>query len=71
MSLALYSKYILYLVLNDDNFAGDTIHQVININWEPVMRDIGPAAFQQIIKACVDEAKKLFAAVPLNQLLLP
>ncbi|KAF9417548.1 hypothetical protein HW555_005378 [Spodoptera exigua] len=50
---------------------GETIHQVINVNWEPVMRDIGPAAFQQIIKACVDEAKKLFAAVPLNQLLLP
>ncbi|PZC76240.1 hypothetical protein B5X24_HaOG204846 [Helicoverpa armigera] len=50
---------------------GDTIHQVININWEPVMRDIGPVAFQQIIKRCVDEAKKLFAAVPLNQLLLP
>ncbi|KAJ8716877.1 hypothetical protein PYW07_003504 [Mythimna separata] len=63
----LYRPEYCYLeVLN-----GETIHQVININWEPVMRDIGPVAFQQIIKACVDESKKLFAAVPLSQLLLP
>ncbi|KPJ16054.1 Circadian clock-controlled protein [Papilio machaon] len=49
----------------------NTIGNVINANWEPVIRDIAPVAFQNIIAACVNEAKKLFAAVPANQLLLP
>lgn len=47
------------------------MHTVINTNWESVIRDIAPVAFEQIIKACVDEAKKLFAAVPASELLLP
>lgn len=51
--------------------SGQTIHTVINTNWESVIRDIAPVAFEQIIKACVDEAKKLFAAVPASELLLP
>lgn len=50
---------------------GETIHNVINTNWEPVINDIAPTAFEQIIKACVDEAKKLFAAVPVDELLIP
>lgn len=49
----------------------DTIHTVINEHWEPVIRDIAPTAFATIITACVDEAKKLFAEVPADQLLLP
>ncbi|CAG4993347.1 unnamed protein product [Colias eurytheme] len=48
-----------------------TIQRVINENWEPVIRDIAPVAFETIIAACVNEAKKLFAAVPANELLLP
>lgn len=49
----------------------DTIHTVINTNWEPVMHDIAPAAFQHIILACVNEVKKLFQAVPAKELLRP
>lgn len=52
-------------------FTADTIEKVINENWEPVIRDIAPVAFHHIIKACVDECKKLFAAIPANQLMLP
>ncbi|XP_028040390.1 protein takeout-like isoform X1 [Bombyx mandarina] len=50
---------------------GETVHTAINTNWEPVIRDIAPVAFEQIIKACVDETKKLFATVPANELLKP
>ncbi|CAH0719776.1 unnamed protein product, partial [Brenthis ino] len=48
----------------------DMMHVVINENWEPVIKEIAPVAFATIITACVDEAKKLFAAVPANELLL-
>ncbi|XP_063826887.1 circadian clock-controlled protein daywake-like isoform X2 [Ostrinia nubilalis] len=50
---------------------GDTIHKVINENWEPVIRDIAPYAFEQIIKSCVEEVSKLFGVVPASELLLP
>ncbi|CAH0399972.1 unnamed protein product [Chilo suppressalis] len=49
----------------------ETIHRVINENWEPVIRDIAPVAFEHIIRACVDECNKLFAAVPAAELLRP
>ncbi|XP_075975337.1 circadian clock-controlled protein daywake-like isoform X1 [Anticarsia gemmatalis] len=58
-------------LFNGNKELGDTIHTVINTNWEPVIRDIAPVAFEHIIQACVNESKKLFAAVPVNELLLP
>ncbi|XP_049872594.1 circadian clock-controlled protein daywake-like isoform X2 [Pectinophora gossypiella] len=58
-------------LFNGNKELASTIHTVINDNWEPVIRDIAPVAFEQIIKRCVDEAKKLFAAIPADQLLLP
>lgn len=48
-----------------------TIDRVINEHWEPVVRDIAPTAFDAIINSCVNEGKKLFTAVPANELLLP
>lgn len=65
------SVILLQKLCNPLSVAGQTIHTVINANWEPVIRDIAPLAFEQIIKACVEEAKKLFAAVPAHMLLLP
>ncbi|KAL4709542.1 hypothetical protein ACJJTC_007273 [Scirpophaga incertulas] len=56
-------------LFNGNKELGDTLHKVMNDNWEPVIRDIAPVAFQEIIKVCVDECKKLFAAVPTAELL--
>lgn len=50
---------------------GDTIHRVINEHWEAVIRDFATVSFDHIIRACVNESKKLFAAVPADKLLLP
>ncbi|KAL0830872.1 hypothetical protein ABMA28_002977 [Loxostege sticticalis] len=50
---------------------GDTVLNVINENWEPVIRELAPTAFDQIIRSCVQECSKLFEAVPANELLLP
>ncbi|XP_022121608.2 circadian clock-controlled protein daywake isoform X2 [Pieris rapae] len=58
-------------LFNGNKELASTINRVINDNWEPVIRDIAPVAFQTIISACVNEAKKLFAAVPADRLLLP
>ncbi|CAG9562796.1 unnamed protein product [Danaus chrysippus] len=58
-------------LFNGNKELAETIDAVINEHWEPVIRDIAPVAFKTIINACVNEAKKLYAAVPANQLLLP
>ncbi|XP_048485310.1 circadian clock-controlled protein daywake-like isoform X2 [Plutella xylostella] len=58
-------------LFNGNKQLSDTIHTVINTNWEPVMHDIAPTAFQHIILACVNEVKKLFQAVPAKELLRP
>ncbi|CAF4852622.1 circadian clock-controlled protein daywake-like [Pieris napi] len=58
-------------LFNGNKELASTINRVINDNWEPVIRDIAPVAFETIISACVNEAKKLFAAVPADRLLLP
>jgi hypothetical protein len=52
-------------------YPGDTIHRVINEHWDVIIRDFAGVAFEQIIRACVDESKKLFAAAPADRLLLP
>lgn len=56
-------------LFNGNKELGDTIHTVINTNWEPVIKELAPVAFEQIIKSCVNESKKLFAVVPLSELL--
>ncbi|CAG5054612.1 unnamed protein product [Parnassius apollo] len=43
----------------------------INESWEIIMQDISPPSIKNIIKRCVEEAKKLFAAVPAAELMLP
>ncbi|XP_046977795.1 protein takeout-like isoform X2 [Vanessa cardui] len=58
-------------LFNGNKELADTIDAVINEHWEPVIKDIAPTAFDTIINACVNEAKKLFASVPANHLLLP
>ncbi|GBP79261.1 Circadian clock-controlled protein [Eumeta japonica] len=49
----------------------NTVHMVMNTNWESVIKDIAPVAFEQIIMACVNEVKKFFSAVPAIDLLQP
>ncbi|XP_041979854.1 circadian clock-controlled protein daywake-like [Aricia agestis] len=44
--------------------------QFMNDNWSTIIDEIAPPAVTQIIRRCVDEVRKLFAAVPADQLLL-
>ncbi|XP_022828230.1 protein takeout-like [Spodoptera litura] len=46
-----------------------TTERFTNENWEIIMSEIAPPALKQIIKKCVDQVKKFFAAIPARELL--
>ncbi|CAH2047681.1 unnamed protein product, partial [Iphiclides podalirius] len=48
----------------------DTTHRFVNENWGIIMQEIAPPALEEIIKKCIEEVKKLFAGVPVAELLL-
>uniref|UniRef100_A0A2H1V885 SFRICE_000537 n=1 Tax=Spodoptera frugiperda TaxID=7108 RepID=A0A2H1V885_SPOFR len=46
-----------------------TTERFTNENWEIIMSEIAPPALNQIIKKCVDQVQKFFAAIPARELL--
>ncbi|XP_046977794.1 protein takeout-like isoform X1 [Vanessa cardui] len=56
-------------LFNGNKELADTTIRFLNENWEIIMQEIAPPAIDQVIAACVEEVRKLFLAIPADQLL--